>query len=578
MTPPLTKRYFFSLLMLISGSALLAQAPADPPWIWDAPNRPVALADCDRYVYTVDEFQNTSRRLVIASAGFGFDEEVTEYLYWENRDTGERLYYNFLTGLSETPIDISGEPGAPLPRTFSRYYERAIFDDGPNSVNPFPAGLPNAPGRYLWRYELRDKNGAAVYACAYALYSIVDELVEVSGDISQDTRWTARNAYRLNGRVNVVNNSDLTIEPGTFVFGGADELSLLNVEIGSRLIADGKPMLPIVFTSDKPLGRRATSDWGGIIINGDAPVNQPSAMGEGDTGRYGGANPNHDGGVLRYVRIEFSGRIFSLVDELNGLTLQGCGTGTVIDHVQIHHPSDDGIEFFGGTVNARHLLMTGCGDDSLDWTYGYQGNLQNLVMVQLYNEADKGIEADNNAENFDATPRSTPMVYNATFLGLAITAPERAKKSNAILFRRGSGGRIYNAIFAGFGGMSAGVESEASADLYEEGNLKVDHCIFYQNYLLARSLNERLANQSLVQDMMTNPANRNIFGNPEFTSVNPIKPDLTPLPGSIAADPASVAEPPQNGFFTPVNYIGGINPRDTEGPWVFGPWTNYSPK
>jgi len=572
------------LLVLIAISSALSpllQAqylPRDARWIVGAPNRPIVLADTDRYAYTPAEFTGTPRRLIVASGGFQFDEEVIEVLYWENRDTGERFYYNYLSGFSETPIDLSGIPGEPLPRTVSRIYQRVMFDSTSTGGNPFPEDLPSRPGRYLWRYELRSSDGAGLYAFACALYSIVDRIIEVQGDISRNTTWTANNAYRLNGRINVTRQSDLVIEPGTFVLGGTDELSLLNVEVGSRLIADGTPLLPIIFTSDKPLGQRATSDWGGVIINGDAPVNEPGAVGEGDTGRYGGNNPNHDGGVLRYVRIEFSGRIFSLVDELNGLTLQGCGDRTVINHVQVHHPSDDGIEFFGGTVNASHLLMTGCGDDSLDWTFGYQGNLQNLVMIQLYNEADKGIEADNHTTNPEALPRSMPTVYNATFLGLAMTTPDRAKKSNAILFRRGSGGRVYNTIFAGFGGMSAGIQSEASADQYEEGNLLVKNCIFFQNYLMARTLDERLANQAIVQEMMTNPANHNIFGNPEFTSVNPVKPDLTPLPGSIAANPTNVTQPPVNGFFQPVDYIGGIDPHTSEAPWVFAAWTNYSPR
>ncbi|MEO0794596.1 MAG: hypothetical protein AAFX93_05525 [Verrucomicrobiota bacterium] len=566
-----------SSLFAVSSPFVFGQLPVNAPWEYDAPNRPVVLIEADRYVYTLGEYATADRILRSTIAGRNYNSAVTEFLVWEDRISGDQWFYNYLIGFSKEPIDISGEPGQLQTRTVGRKAQFKLFSNSAASGNPFPTELPSDTGLYAWRYELRNEDGTKTIARSYALYSIVDEIVEVQGDINKDILWSADNAYHLNGRVNVAQNSVLTIEPGTVVMGGTDELSLLNIESGSRIVADGEVTKPIIFTSDKPLGERATSDWGGIIINGDAPVNEPNAEGEGGTGRYGGNNPNHDGGVLRYVRIEFSGRIFSEVDELNGLTLQGCGDGTILDHVQIHHPSDDGIEFFGGTVNARNLLMTGCGDDSLDWTYGYQGKLQNLVMIQLFSEADKGIEADNHTTNFDAQPRSKPTIYNATFLGLAISQPDKAKQSNAILMRRGSGGLVYNTIFAGFGGMSAGIESVASASLHADGGLVVENCVFYQNFLLARTLSEKLPNEELVSRIMTDTANNNVFANPGFTSINPEKPDLTPMPNSLAANPPTIAEPPADGFFKPVTYLGGIDPTDPNGPWVFAPWTTYSP-
>lgn len=577
------KRYSLRRLALL---AVLAQAslpayagdiPTDAPWLYNAPGRPAVLINTDRYAYPRTPTDETNRSLHLSIVPTDYREPVTTFLYWENRDTGERLYYNQYSGMSEEPIDLRGSPGQLLQIWLREPVERVVFDQGEQGAPAFPAELKDdEPGHYLWCLELRNGDATRTVARAYALYNVVDEIVDIQGDISRDTRWTRDRAYRLNGRVNVVGHRTLTIEPGTVVMGATDELSLLNVESGSRLVADGKPLFPIIFTSDKPFGQRATSDWGGLIINGNAPVNEPNAEGEGGTGRYGGDNPLHDGGVLRYVRIEYSGRIFSLVDELNGLTLQGCGSGTVIDHVQIHHPSDDGIEFFGGTVNASHLLMTGCGDDSLDWTYGYRGKLQNLVMIQLYNEADRGIEADNHPTNPDAKPRSMPTIYNATFLGLAITNADQAKMANAILMRRGSGAKVYNTIFAGFGGMTAGIESESSADQYEQGGLSFQDCMFYQNFLLCKTLNQTFPNEELVAEMMTDPKNYNQFANPGFTCLNAIKPDLTPLPGSAAAMPAHVATPPGDGFFRAEDYLGGINPRDPDGPWVFGPWTNYA--
>ena len=129
--------------------------------------------------------------------------------------------------------------------------------------------------------------------------------------------------------------------------------------------------------------------------------------GEGETGLFGGDDPNDSSGVLSYLRVEFAGVRFTEEDELNGIALQGVGSGTVVKYVQVNRNADDGIEFFGGTVNAEYVLLTGIEDDSFDWTFGWNGHVANAVAWQGLAVADHGIEADNDQDVPDREPRSS---------------------------------------------------------------------------------------------------------------------------------------------------------------------------
>ena len=149
-------------------------------------------------------------------------------------------------------------------------------------------------------------------------------------------------------------------------------------------MADGTPDAPIIMSSDAAIGSRARGQWGGLIINGSAPTNQGVTFGEGDTGAFGGNNPSDSSGTLRYVRLEFAGIEFSPDNELNGIAFQGVGSGTIVDHVQVHMNQDDGIEMFGGTVNLKYVLVTGARDDSFDWTDGWTGKGQFWVAQQYW--------------------------------------------------------------------------------------------------------------------------------------------------------------------------------------------------
>ena len=239
----------------------------------------------------------------------------------------------------------------------------------------------------------------------------------LEGNITSDRTLRANNDYLLRGAVFVQDGATLTVEAGTTVFGEGASTGALVVAQGGKLMAEGTADSPIVFTSDALPGQHQRGQWGGLIINGHAPTNQGITQGEGNTGAFGGNDPNDSSGILRYVRVEWAGIEFSPDNELNGIAFQGVGSGTVVDRVQVHFNQDDGIEMFGGTVNLKYALVTGARDDSFDWTDGWTGKGQFWVAQQRGDDADNDFENDNSSKNNEALPRSSATIYNATLVG-----------------------------------------------------------------------------------------------------------------------------------------------------------------
>ena len=214
-------------------------------------------------------------------------------------------------------------------------------------------------------------------------------------------------------------DATLNIQAGTVVIGEAGSVGTLIVERGGRLNAIGTREQPIVFTSDQPVGSRARGDWGGLIINGRAPVNRPGGLyvGEGDTGISGGTDPNDNSGSMRYVRVEFAGVEFSPDNELNGIAFQARRQRRLVRVLQVHMNRDDAFEWFGGTADIKHAIASNAADDSFDWTFGWTGRAQFVVIHQRGDDADRGIEADNSEFNNNDLPRSNPQLYNFTMCG-----------------------------------------------------------------------------------------------------------------------------------------------------------------
>jgi hypothetical protein len=393
-----------------------------------------------------------------------------------------------------------------------------------------------------------------------------EDVIVLSGTITQDTTLTSDNEYLLRGGVFVgddQNETILTIEPGTKIYGESSTKGMLVIRRHSKINAAGTASDPIIFTSDKAEGSRNRSDWGGLIINGLAPLNSgDSAYGEGGTGYYGGDNPNDNSGTLRYVRVEFAGREISPENELNGIAFQGVGSGTTVDYVQVHMNKDDGIEFFGGTCNIKHAVLTGIADDCFDYTDGWTGKAQFIVAQQYGDDADQGMECDNNGEDNTAEPYSNPQIYNFTLIG----DPNGPESDIGMLLREGTKGEWYNGIIMGFGDCGLDIDHEQTFLNAASGELIVDNCIFYSN---TESFSEDdlpdFSEEAFARDSMDN--NLEVTSNPVVDGYNTSSPDFRPQNDALSH---TVATPPNDGFFdTSVDYIGGVGPDNnwTQG-WI----------
>lgn len=308
--------------------------------------------------------------------------------------------------------------------------------------------------------------------------AVQGQIIEiVAGDITADTTWSAINTYVLKGHV-FVTGGTLTIEAGTLIKGETG--SSLVITTTGKLNAVGTAAKPIVFTSADPAP--APGDWGGVVMLGTAPINVTGGTNKiegfpdngtlGTKNSYGGANAAHDCGKIKYARIEFAGFLLAVDNELNSLSLAGCGTATEVDYVETHAGADDGVEIFGGTVNVKHLVISQPDDDGLDYDLGWTGTAQYVVIIQNATTSDKAFEADNQNANNDATPRTSPEIWNVTIVGGGATA-----KGAGMHLRRGVAGKIRNAIITNFPKYAVNIDGFPTATQYNAGTLSLDYAI-----------------------------------------------------------------------------------------------------
>lgn len=397
-----------------------------------------------------------------------------------------------------------------------------------------------------------------------------------AGEYAEDMTWGPDRQFLLSGNVFVASGATLTIMPGTKIYGGAG-LTALVIKPGAKIMAEGTEEKPILFTSAKRVGERGRGDWGGLIISGNAPVNCGGAgattcEGEGNSGTYGGTNAGDDSGVLKYVTVEFAGARITDEDEYNAIAFQGVGSGTKVEYIHTHMSSDDGIEFFGGSVNAKHILITGAGDDSLDWTFGFNGKLQFVVAQQYSDEANCGIEADNNENDNDATPRSSPMISHSTFIGA--DAPESV---TGWLFRRGTEVQISNSISYNFD-KCLDVDSSATFNNAQANPARftfANNLFFCPNGKVFDENDEKDSMMNVITDLfdLSDYVMTMQSGNLEVDPAMPANADLTapqfiPNTGSVALT-GGIA--PTDSFFTAASYRGGVDPAND---WTTG-WTTY---
>ena len=259
----------------------------------------------------------------------------------------------------------------------------------------------------------------------------------ISGEIVIHSTWTSNKVYLVQGPVYV--KTFLLIQPGTVVlFDKNTPGSALIVTKAGTLLAEGTVTQPIVFTSNAAVGQRNIGDWGGLVILGEAVNNLPANAASGTPAgigyieglptstntEYGGNDDQDSSGVLKYVRIEFGGYAYQPDKEINGLTFGSVGSKTVVDYVQVSFANDDAFEWFGGTVNAKHLVSYRNLDDDMDCDFGYRGKVQFALIVrdpfiadQSAGSTSEGFECDNDGAGSNNTPKTAATFSNVTAIG-----------------------------------------------------------------------------------------------------------------------------------------------------------------
>ncbi|MCF6351508.1 MAG: hypothetical protein L3J06_00715 [Cyclobacteriaceae bacterium] len=288
----------------------------------------------------------------------------------------------------------------------------------------------------------------------------------ISGAITTNITWTADNIYELASKVVVEDGVTLTIEAGTIIKGRTGVGSLatgLIVARGGKLMAEGTAAKPIIFTSIEDniaigelMGSNLTSEdvekWGGLIILGKAPISAESGDTESQIegipaseayGAYGGDIINDNSGILKYVSVRHGGALIGDGNEINGITLGGVGSGTIMDYIEVFATLDDGIEFFGGTVNVSNLVISHQQDDGIDIDMNYAGTITNFLVQHGGNSTDEGLEIDGPEGSSNIAGLFTLKNGTVMSLGGADVGTPADLKSNAQ-------GTINNVIFTGY--------------------------------------------------------------------------------------------------------------------------------
>jgi hypothetical protein len=398
-------------------------------------------------------------------------------------------------------------------------------------------------------------------------------VIVVTGDITGTEDWTNGFYYVLRGAVFIRENGTLNIQAGTVIVGEAGSVGTLIVERGGRLNAFGTREQPIVFTSDQPVGARARGDWGGIIINGRAPVNRPGGLyvGEGDTGIAGGSDPHDNSGTMRYVRVEFAGVEFSPDNELNGIAFQAVGSGSTYDYIQVHMNRDDAFEWFGGTADIKHAIASNAADDSFDWTFGWTGRAQFIAIHQRGDDADRGIEADNSEFNNNDLPRSNPQIYNMTMCG----DPDRnegGESSIAATIRRGTAFTLRNFLITGFKTSGPQIVDAATLNEINIGTSQMGNGVIWNIGTPANAIHASVA--PFVNSGRFPNIRANVDGGLSAECFNHENPNFQPTSvATLAGGQLAPALPPNDGFFEAVTYLGAVPPAPADD-WTRG-WTAY---
>ncbi|HEX5111414.1 MAG TPA: hypothetical protein VFV79_01095, partial [Saprospiraceae bacterium] len=481
----------------------------------------------------------------------------------------------------------------------------------------------------------------------------------VPGELNITSTLTldAGKVYALSGMIVVRSGGKLVIPAGTIIRAFADlnsnpkNYASIVVERGGQIEIDGEYNNPVIITSAHPAGSRHRGDWGGLLIAGRSNHNLLNGTDNNNVqmegfnnvtfdntlARFGGTDPNDNSGYIHYLRVEFGGVAFEVNKEINAVTFGAIGAATEIDHIQVSHSGDDSFEWFGGNVNATHLIAWKGTDDDFDTDNGFGGVVQFGIAVKdssLYDPSytlpsgsstSEGFESDNEATGTAGVKPYTNAVFsNMTMVGPVpvgakysqMNSTTKAGFRRGARIRRNSSLRVVNSIFMGYRNfLMIDGDSCVRNTNYPEAlalvnpNTPVDQLtkeISFNNNLIvntssaftsstdttANGLVEvaRGAGSEAKLDAINNwarqsgPLANNIDPVPFIPStvlINPVSaskaPNFRPVVGSPALHGTNFTNNPTLNNFNleHTSYVGALSP-DLNSDWTRG-WTNFDP-
>lgn len=353
-------------------------------------------------------------------------------------------------------------------------------------------------------------------------------------EISSNTTWSGNKTFSL--PVIVRSGATLTIEKGSTIKFSANGVNYLLIEQGAKIVAEGSASAPIVLTVDN----ESAGEWGGLHICGKAPINSgQTGLSEIGDAVYGGTQADDNSGVLRYVRVEYSGAELDGDHQGNGISFYGVGSGTTVEYIDVYKGKDDGIECFGGSVNMKYVRVYAAGDDSFDWVEGWQGKGQFLLAIQG-NAGDRGFEGDNLKSDNSATPMSAPTLANVTLIG-------QGNADNAgMKLRRGTAGIFKNIIVGGnFDKRSIDIDNSETLRNLVSGKLLIDYAY----------LNSHVSDTTVKYTADANDP-VDITGHEVTASAHVFTLDLSTGLQSATTYPGGYDMSADDSFFTPTDFIG----------------------
>ena len=477
-------------------------------------------------------------------------------------------------------------------------------------------------GRHVWRVPANGTNSAYIRMIAvndgnnYDMndnpFTIEDpsEIVVDStlrGDITGTVYLHRKKVYGLDGYVYI--SGTLVVEPGTIIVGDTvGQNSVICINRGGKLIADGTRENPIVFTSRAAPGQRSRGDWGGIVICGNAKINVPAGQAQIEggiadanpgKGWFGGNNDDDNSGILRYVRIEFAGIAVIPNSELNGLTMGGVGRGTILDYIQVSHGNDDAFEWFGGTVNAKHLIAYGTLDDDFDCDFGFSGKVQFGLVKRFRTVADQSTSQAFECDNDGSASFNRPFT-SATFSNITVVGPVRdtswtagnginqysSRYGASAQIRRNARVSIFNSVFMGWPRGLEIAQTPTMAAAFTDSL-----AVRTSNWYGIKGTWLNLAGGTPPVGMTTAWIANIVFGNgiepsnpnnamltnpwPEDGNFDPIPLNTAPYLNTARFDNGGALYPINDPFFTQVDHRGAFS-ADGQQRWD-ADWANYDP-